>query len=114
MPAAQLISSMFTEYHRLLLLHSHQHWRRLLDLHNLTDDQLGELLNSFNYPLSPGASIYVISDGVLITKTVTNAGHLVCRIWRSQCTDTDTATVTVIPDPDFWVYLPTILKVPTP
>jgi PKD repeat protein len=86
----------------------------ILDLHNLTDDQLGELLNSFNYLLTPGASIYVISDGVPITKTVTNVATWYAEYEEHNATDTDTATVTVIPDPDFWVYLPTILKIPAP
>ncbi len=86
----------------------------ILDLHNLTDDRLGELLNSFNYPLTPGASIYVISDGVLITKTVTNVATWYAEYEEHNAIDTDTATVTVIPEPEFWIYLPTILKIPTP
>jgi PKD repeat protein len=86
----------------------------MLNLHNLMDDQLGELLNSFNYPLNPGASFYVISDGVLITETVTNMATWYAEYEEQNATDSDSATVTVIPDPDFWIYLPTILKIPVP
>lgn len=84
----------------------------LLELHDLTDDQLGELLNSFPYPLSPGASIYVMSDGVLITASVTNQATWHAEYGEQSATDSDMATVTVIPDPDVWIYLPTIMKVP--
>lgn len=82
----------------------------LLEHHNLTDDHLGDLLNSFNYPLPPGASFYVLSDAVLITDTVTNEATWHAVSGDFNALDTDTATVTVIPEPTVWIYLPTILK----
>jgi len=84
----------------------------LLELHTLTDNQLGELFNSYNYQLFPGASFYVISSGVLITESITNQATWFAEYGEQNATDSDTATVTVIPDPDVWIYLPTILKLP--
>ena len=84
----------------------------LLELHDLYDDQLGQLLQSFPYSLSPGASIYVMSNGVLITASVTNQATWDAEYGDQSATDSDMATVTVIPDPDVWIYLPTILKMP--
>jgi hypothetical protein len=85
-----------------------------LDVHDLTDTRLGELLKSYNYDLQPGDSFYVISAGVLITEKVTNEAtwHAVSGDYNAL--DTDSATVTVIPEPDFWVYLPMILRLPIP
>ena len=82
----------------------------LFDSHFLTDDQLGDLLDAFPYTLTPGASISMVSDGVLITESITNQATWSAEYGDFSASDTDLATVTVIPDADVWVYLPAVLK----
>ena len=43
-----------------------------LSLHDLTDDQLGPFFTGFNYVLAPGASTFIVTDGVVVNTTVTN------------------------------------------
>ncbi len=87
----------------------------LLDYHNLTDDRLGDQFNSLYYPLPPGASFYYVTpDPVLITETVTNGATWHAVSGDFNAVDTASATVTLIPEPDFWVYLPSILKLSLP
>lgn len=82
----------------------------LFDTHYLTDDQLGALLDAFPYTLTPGASITMVSEGVVITDSITNQATWTAEYGDFSASDTGLATVTVIPDPDVWVYLPAILK----
>ncbi len=42
-----------------------------LTAHYLTDDVLGTILNNFNYPLAPGASVNTIAAGLTISQVVT-------------------------------------------
>lgn len=71
-----------------------------LNLHDLTDDQLGVLFTLQPFALAPGASVSYVTSGVVINATTTNLGT-----WTAYnagpidvATDDDTATVIVSTD----------------
>jgi PKD repeat protein len=82
------------------------------NLHSLNDDQLGDLPIDTNLILDPGESYYYISDPVIITDTTTNTATWIANLDLLSATGSDTATVTVIPEPDCWIYLPAVFKLP--
>ena len=84
------------------------------NLHDLVDDQLGDILSNYNLNLDVGDSTMIISDGVRVTETLSNEATWTAYNGEISAFSSATATVTIIPNPDFWVFLPTILKIPSP
>lgn len=84
-----------------------------LNLHDLEDDELGEIFAGFSYALTPGSSVDTVAAGLtisaVITETTTNTAT-----WTAYnagptdvATDTASATVNVIV---YKLYLPIIMK----
>lgn len=86
----------------------------LFNLHDLVDDQLGDILSNYNLNLDVGDSTMIISDGVRVTETLSNEATWTAYNGEISAFSSATATVTIIPNPDFWVFLTTILKIPSP
>lgn len=70
-----------------------------LSLHDLDDDQLGQLLNDFAFDLAPGATVSTVDAGATFSATIT-ADTTNTAVWTAfnadgtTATSTDTATVT--------------------
>ena len=86
----------------------------LFNLHDLVDNQLGTILSAYNLNLAVGDSAMIISDGVRVTATQSNEATWTAYNGEISAVASDTATVTIIPNPDIWIFLPTILKIPSP
>ena len=64
--------------------------------HDLLDSELGSILTSFSYPLTPSASVFLTQTAIL-TDTVTNSATWTARNSSGQSTsDSDTATVNMV------------------
>jgi uncharacterized repeat protein (TIGR01451 family) len=67
-------------------------------LHSLVDDQLGTLLNNFNYDLPPLASAFLTATTSLTTSVVNSATWMASSIsYTASASDIATATVVVTP-----------------
>ena len=81
-----------------------------LTVHDLTDSQLGTILDGFAYNLEPGASVFLTQTAVITQTTVNTATWTAYNPGPySVVMATDSATVTAV-DPDFQLYLPVILR----
>ena len=67
-----------------------------LAIHDLVDDHLGSLLNSFPYSLAPGASTFITQEAPIATTTVNSATWTASVPGGGEATDSDTATVNVL------------------
>ena len=70
-----------------------------LTAHSLVDTQLGTILSSFAYTLTPGASTFVTRSATL-TQTTTNSATWTASDGTVSATASSTATVTVTPAAD--------------
>ena len=70
------------------------------------DDELGEILVNFPYPLAPDASFF-ITQTVVISNSVVNTGTWSALTLEGvEATDSDTASVLVAGDPLYDLFLP--------
>ena len=67
--------------------------------HDLVDDQLGTLLSSFPYTLTPGSSTYYTQSAVILTDTTNTAVWTAKTSGGLSAADTAGATVTLNPPP---------------
>jgi hypothetical protein len=77
-----------------------------LSLHDLTDSELGSLLNNFPYPLAPGASVFLNQETAIATTTTNVATWSAYNVGAAPVTAVASATV----------YVPSavnILEIPT-
>jgi uncharacterized repeat protein (TIGR01451 family) len=83
-----------------------------LTVHDLLDDQLGLLLDDLAYDLAPGASTFITATAVITEQTSNTATWTGWTADSAQATDSDSATVFVLPPPQegFTLYLPVIFR----
>lgn len=82
-----------------------------LTRHDLTDSQLGVILSDTELMIAPGESISVLVTATITSSVVNTATWTATSILGGFTQASDTATVTVLPQPPrFEVYLPLIFK----
>jgi hypothetical protein len=81
-----------------------------LGLHDLVDSELGVILDGFTFALAPQASVFLTQTAVITQTTVNTATWTAYNAGPTDVAEeSDSATVTVIPDTRLY-YLPLVLK----
>ncbi|MBN1135254.1 MAG: hypothetical protein JXM73_01625, partial [Anaerolineae bacterium] len=87
-----------------------------LPLHDLVDSELGVIFSSLAYDLGPGASIDTVAAGLTLSATITQT-TVNTATWTVfyppfglRASASDTATVIAVERPNYWFYLPLIVR----
>jgi lysyl endopeptidase len=80
--------------------------------HDLTDDQLGSILNGFAHSLAPGASVDTVAAGLTLSQTITTTvtSTAVWTAYNDALVTTSASATTMVNVPTHLLYLPVVMK----